>query len=235
MNWVTLGIIYFLSAAAVAWSMCIHLLPDKHWSVRTAAAALWLIILGFVGVHGTVSEFRKEHALNPKDQIVAERLDAITYFGTMSLQGLFPNGGLRVIYEDHLDDLVTGLPDPRLLDGVAKVLRSIYILSPSNTTLNNTRLTWAAACAYDFEAVHIKCQEILTQFSQQNPELITITESLSRQSMNMAFYCHTFDTPPVRAVFLEHPLPDQYVEFFRFYLLTLMKTHRVVEKFGVKH
>jgi hypothetical protein len=65
MNWWTLGILYFASVAAVAISICVHLLPHWHWGLRTLVSLVWVGALGALGVHGTRIQYQKEHAIPP--------------------------------------------------------------------------------------------------------------------------------------------------------------------------
>jgi hypothetical protein len=169
-----------------------------------------------------------------KDKIVAERLGGVISYGTLTIQSLMPQGSSKVIYEIHPDLTGTNYPDPKLLDGLVEVLLRTNLMDRSNATRNGKPLTWVGSFSNDFMAVSQQCDGILAQFSHQSGELITQVEDLSRASKNMLGYFQTIGSAPsIGPDFYKHGLPNQYAELFRQYFLILMKTHRIIQKYGV--
>ena len=144
-------------------------------------------------------------------------------------------GGRRLLLEIHQNLPGTDYPDPKILDGFVSTLRHKNLLEKSDRSQGDKPLTWIGSFVIDLTTVNQRSKEILSQFSQQDGELVAVAEELSNRSQQLLFWFQTVDSFPDHGVsFYKDGTNAQMADFIRYYCLTLMKAHGVIQKFGIR-
>ncbi len=224
---------YILSAALfISWAAFVFLFFVHRGPVARRVVGASIVSLCFALVGSRL--YWVSHRIDPRDKIVAQRLHVIISHGMLAVQGLISEDERRVLGGIYPDMPGTNYPDPKLLDSIIGKLRKTNFLGKSDTEQNHIPLTWVGSFHKDLVKVHAQSQEIVTQFNQQDGRLIELAEQISNSSNNLGVIFQTVDVTELRTSYYANGLPEQPAEFFRYYFLILMKTHRVIREFGVE-
>ncbi|MEO8395866.1 MAG: TIR domain-containing protein [Chloroflexota bacterium] len=172
---------------------------------------------------------------NPKDRRVAVQL-ARALVTLRSTLGAFlsehSSNSVSVFLESHLDKSGTQYPSPELVEPIVKIIEHAGFALPSNIQIGETRLTWAQAFVHELVTASDQCDVILDRYADRDEQLIAIVEEIGQRAHTLAFLINTSLTRPELAGLYDNGMYPQHVEFFRYFLLAMLKAYRILKEFG---
>ena len=177
-------------------------------------------------------------SINPKDRRVAISLaEALVHFRS-DLQAFFQEQDcaefISVFSQDHLDIPNTLHPDPDLVEPLLRVFSNANFRAISNTTVAGQRLTWAQSFIYSFREIANRCNVILDRFADRDETLISIVDEIEKRTTTLAFMMQVSITEKI-FIDLRHyeiGIPNNHIDQFRYFLLSVLKAYRVIREFG---
>jgi hypothetical protein len=175
---------------------------------------------------------------NPKDHRVATKLNnALNNFVGELTVFLTSHGyanGMKIILDDHLDEPGSKYPSPVLVDEILNVLANNTLKSASNVQIGGNQVSWAEAFIGELANLHQGCNQILDQYADRDDNLISMVDEVSNRSKTLASILSTCLNVPNLSMLYDKGVPDVHIEYFRYFLLSIIKSYRIIRQFGVE-
>jgi hypothetical protein len=174
--------------------------------------------------------------INPKDRRVAEKFSnsltwvfvGINIFASENNQAL----GINIFNEDHEDMIGSNYPDPKLFDSLIDAFKTKSLLAPSNRKHGDHVLSWVEAFILTFDEVAKKCDKILDQYSDRDESLISLVDEVHNRASTLSSMLRIMFSEEKFQGIYDSGLPESHIEFYRYFFLTLLKSRRVIRRFG---
>jgi len=176
--------------------------------------------------------------VNPKDRRVAVKLNnALNGFVAELAVFLTSHGyddGMRIILQDHPDEPGSKYPSHKLVDPILNVLSKNTLKSASNARIGKRQLLWVEVFINDLLRVSQECKRILDQYADRDDNLISLVDEINNRAEILATMVSTCINVPELTTLYDNGIPDNHIEHFRYFLLSILKSYRIIRQFGVK-
>jgi hypothetical protein len=173
--------------------------------------------------------------VDPKDRRVALKFrHALTHFSSNFGMFLRENGleeEAKLFGEDHEDLEGTNYPSPTIVESIVQLLLVNNLKSQSNMSIGEQTLIWADAFIHNLTQVAGECERILNQYADRDDALISLVEDIQERAQFLILQIQSPYIAPQLAHLWDHGVPDGHIDWFRFFLLTMLKSYRVIRQF----
>jgi hypothetical protein len=175
-------------------------------------------------------------SVNPKDRRVALALArALMTFRAVLDAFLLAHqseNNSSIFSEDYPDQPGTQFPAPELVETIMQILSTADLNSPSNVQIGDTRLSWTEALRRALIGLSRECDVILDRYADRDEQLIAVVENIQIRSSYLASMIHASITQPSLKGLYDAGIPDIHADWFRYFLLTVLKAYRVIRNFS---
>ena len=177
--------------------------------------------------------------IDSKDHRVAESFkNALSWFIGSLGSFLILHGyadGMKIILKDFPDEKGKNYPAPNIVDPIIKVLSTNTIKVESNTwIIGGRKLLWAEVFVNDLNEVNGKCNKILDHYSDRDDILISRIEEIKNRADRISKIISMSLSHPSLTTLYDKGIPDVHIEEFRYFILSSLKSYRIIRQFGIK-
>jgi hypothetical protein len=171
--------------------------------------------------------------INPKDKRVAARFEnaLVVFVGTLSafLRAVGHDDAILKVDECEINE-DTGYPNIERVQPIIEVLQTSVLSEPSFRSVGDNVLPWWQVFVHDLMETANECKEILDQYADRDDELIGLIEEIRNRASNLSSILSTCMTTHLSELY-KNGVPDVHIDFFRHFLLAILKSYRVIKKF----
>jgi len=175
-------------------------------------------------------------SVNPKDRRVAFALRrSLTMFRSVLYAFLLEHQGAdttKVFEENHSDFPGTQFPATELVEPILNTLSKSDFRLPSNIQIGEIRLNWAEALIHELTSLSQGCNVILDRYADRDEQIVAIVEEIEIRSQNLALMIKASITQPSLRGLYDAGVPDIHVDWYRYFLLTVLKASRIIREFS---
>ena len=173
--------------------------------------------------------------VNPKDKRVAAKFEGALngFIGTLAVF-LTKHGyedGMQIINNDHSDEPGSGYPAVKLVEPMLEVLSQNSLKESSNVSVGEKVLPWAAVFVDDLVKTSQHCDQILDQYADRDDKIISLVDEIGSRAKTLVSIIATCLQASELTKLYDNGVPDVHLDFFRYFLLTTLKSYRVIREF----
>ena len=149
----------------------------------------------------------------------------------MFLEDCNAENEIEIFTQNYDDQPSTNYPNTSIVDNIVSVFAKNNLKGVSNIRIGDKPLTWAEAFTSELQDVVHETDKILDQYADRDDRLISLVDEINNRARGLIHMIRSPLLVPELSHFYDDGVPEVHLNFFRYFFLALLKSHRVIREF----